>query len=518
MTHTIHADRTALTVAGPAFPETCSLSVSLANRRIWTFRPADGTVSGDRLTIPWPAALVPRLTGSANLLLLQDRIPVCGPTTVHFDDSGEEFTLTEPGTGIPQVINKWGRVGRSFEGRDPALIQDVLDATEDLIRLVKKHAGLDLFVTGGTLLGPVRDGHIMPNDDDADLAYLSAYNNPSDIALESFRLEQIMQDEGYETVRHSAGHLQIMFPGAGIEDRFYVDIFTYFMVGGWFHGTFHAREPEAHVSVLPLQPVEVNGRMLPGPASPEQLLAAIYGPSWRTPDPAFRFITPPPARRRFHGWLNSFDVDRENWEDHHRAQLAAQTTAVPSEWARQLARELPTGSRILELGCGLGSDARHLARHGHDVLAVDYSRPALAALAGQNLRSGQHLQLKRVNLNSLRQVAPLAKTCRDNAAPLHVYARLLLNALPPEGKENVLSLIRHILGRHCVQGRAYLEVSAGAEDEALSSWNIYAPINAGELRRHLALKGLEIEESDSRPAGEDGNRSHMRLTIKARTT
>ena len=127
MTHTIHADKRAFTVAGPAFPETSSLSVSLANRRIWTFRPTDGTRSGDRLTIPWPAALVPRLTGSADLLLLQDRIPVCGPTTVHFDDSGNEFTLTEPGTGIPQVINKWGRVGRSFEGRDPALIQRFLD-------------------------------------------------------------------------------------------------------------------------------------------------------------------------------------------------------------------------------------------------------------------------------------------------------------------------------------------------------------------------------------------------------
>lgn len=517
MTHTIRADRTAFTVAGPAFPGTCSLSVSLTNRRIWTFRPTDGTASGDCLTIPWPAALVPRLTGSANLLLLQDGIPVCGPTTVHFDDSGNEFTLTEPGTGIPQVINKWGRVGRSFEGRDPALIQDVLDATEDLISLVKNRAGVDLFVTGGTLLGPVRDGHIMPNDDDADLAYLSAHNNPSDIALESFHLEQILQAEGYQSVRHSAGHLQIMFPGAGLEDRFYVDIFTYFMVGGWFHGTFHAREPEAHVSVLPLRPVEVNGRRLPGPASPEQMLAAIYGPGWRTPDPAFRFITPPPARRRFHGWLNSFDADRENWEDHHRAQLAAETTAVPSEWARQLARELPPGSRILELGCGLGSDARHFARHGHDVLAVDYSRPALEAISGQGVRSGQHLQLRRVNFNSVRQVAPLAKTCRGIEAPLHIYARLLLNALDLEGRENVLTLLRHVLLRHGGHGRAYLEVDTGAKEEAFSCWNIYGPLDPEQLRHHLDLKGLEVEENDAGAAGRHGAGRNVRLTIKART-
>jgi SAM-dependent methyltransferase len=517
MTRTIHADKVALTVAGPAFPETCSLSVSLANRRIWTFRPADGTASQDRLTVRWPAALVPRLTGSGTLLLLQDGIPVCGPTAVQFDDSGNEFTLTEPGTGIPQVINKWGRVSRSFEGRDPALIQDVLDATEALIRLVKKRAGLDLFVTGGTLLGPVRDGHIMPHDDDADLAYLSIQSNPSDIALESFHLEQILQAEGHETVRHSAGHLQIMFPGAALEDRFYVDIFTYFVVGGWFHGTFHAREPATDVNVLPLRPVQVNGRTLPGPASPEQMLTAIYGPAWRTPDPAFRFITPPPARRRFHGWLSSFDADRENWEDHHRAQLAAETTAVPSEWARQIARELPPGSRILELGCGLGSDARHFVRHGHDVLAIDYSRPALEAIAGQCLRSGQHLRLKRVNLNSVRQVAPLARACSDDDTPLHIYARLLLNALGPDGQENVLTLLGHALRHQGGRGRAYLEVDAGADNGAFSAWNVYGPVDPGQLRHQLGLKGLDIEEPVARPDSEDGAGNLVRLTIRART-
>ncbi|WP_309108940.1 methyltransferase domain-containing protein [Arthrobacter sp.] len=516
MTHTIQADRTALTVAGPSFPETCSLSVSLANRRIWTFRPSDGDVLEDRLTVRWPAALVPRLSGSANLLLLQDGIPVCGPTRVHFDDSGNEFALTEPGTGIPQVINKWGRVGRSFEGRDPALIQDVLGATEDLIQLVKRRAGLDLFITGGTLLGPIRDGRIMPHDDDADLAYLSAHSNPSDIALESFRLEDILQAEGHETVRHSAGHLQIMFPGAALEDRFYVDIFTYFIIGGWLHGTFHAREPERDVRVFPLRPVDVNGRMLPGPASPEQMLAAIYGPGWRTPDPAFRFVTPPPARRRFHGWLNSFDADRENWEDHHRAQLAAGTPAVPSEWARQLARDLPTGSRIMELGCGLGTDARHFARHGHDVLAVDYSRPALEAIAGQALRSGQQLRVTRVNLNSVRQLAPLAKACRGDDAPLHVYARLLLNALEPEGQENVLTFLRHALRAQGGRGRAYLEVDGGAENGAFSSWNAYGPVDPGRLRRQLDLKGLEMEEPAADP-DVDGKSSLLRLTIKART-
>ena len=210
MTHFISADAKRLAISGPAFAPGSVLAVLLAGRRVWTFRVPDPAT--DVLEVPWPPALAERLTGRATVTV-QHAGAVLGETTVQFDGSDEDFSLTEPGTGVPLVVNKWGRVARSFEGRDPTLLGEVFDEVERLLPLVSERAGVDLFVIGGTLLGPVRDGRILPSDDDADLAYLSRYDNPSDVALESFALERMLTEQGYEIVRHSTGHLQLLFPG-----------------------------------------------------------------------------------------------------------------------------------------------------------------------------------------------------------------------------------------------------------------------------------------------------------------
>jgi hypothetical protein len=322
-THSIQADRRSLILVGPPIPAAATLSILLNGRPIWNVRAGDALRAGPHggWMIDWPPALAGRLSGQAQLAVLQDGTPWGPAAAVAFDGAAHQFTLEEPGTGIPQIINKWGRVARNFEGQRAHLVDEALDEACILIEWMRSR-GQELFVTGGTLLGPVRDGRIMPGDDDVDLAYLSRHHNPSDIVLESFELERALHSQGYETVRHSAGHLQLLFPGADGRDRFYLDIFTYFITGGWLHGTFHARERAEKVPIFPLRTLTVNGRKLPAPADPEAMLAAIYGPGWRTPDPAFRFTTPPAARRRYDTWLGSLDGDRENWEDHHRALLA----------------------------------------------------------------------------------------------------------------------------------------------------------------------------------------------------
>jgi len=54
---------------------------------------------------------------------------------------------------------------------------------------------------------------------------------------------------------------------------------------------------------------------------------------------------------------------------------------TPSPWVRRWAALIPRGA-VLDLACGRGRHARHLASLGHEVLAVDRDRDALAALAG----------------------------------------------------------------------------------------------------------------------------------------
>lgn len=516
--HTLRADRSALTLQGPPVPADATLSILLEDRPIWNIRAGEVARPGPGgCVIDWPAALAGRLTGWARLSVLQDGTPLCPTARVAFDDSPSQFFLTEPGTGMPQIINKWGRIARNFEGRRAYLIDEALDEACRLVQWLRGR-GHELFVTGGTLLGPVRDGRVMPGDDDVDLAYLSRHGNPSDIALEGFELERALNRQGYETVRHSAGHLQLLFPGADGTDRFYLDIFTYFVVDGWFYGTFHAREPADQVGIFPLRTLNINGRELPAPAEPEQMLAAIYGPGWHTPDPAFRFVTPPPARRRYDTWIGGLDWDRENWEDHHRALLRDNDAGAPSAWAQELARTLPSGSRILELGCGLGADARHFAQQGHHVIAVDYSRPAIKSLASAPAGySHGSLQPLRANLNSLRETAPLARFAGRDGAPLQVYGRLVLNSLDWQGRENTLMLIRQLLRLQGPAAAAYLEVQVGEFESPYPDCSFYGPVDPEALVRAIGELGLEAEDVTPHTGRqEDGAMSIRRLKVRAR--
>jgi SAM-dependent methyltransferase len=514
--HSLRADRYSLTLEGPPLPPDSTLSILLGGRPIWNVRTGDAARPGPGTSvIDWPPALSGRLSGWAQLAVLQDGTPLCPAASVAFDDSPRQFFLVEPRTGVPQIVNKWGRIARNFEGGRAHLIDEALEEASILVAWLRGR-GHSPFVTGGTLLGPVRDGRVMPGDDDVDLAYLSPYDNPSDIALEGFELERALQDEGYETVRHSAGHLQLLFPGADGSDRFYMDIFTYFIVGGWFHGTFHARERTENVTIFPLQTLTINGRGLPAPAEPEQLLTAIYGTSWRTPDPGFRFTTPSPARRRYDNWLGSLDGDRENWEDLHRALLGEEgPTRSPTPWAQELARELPPGSRILELGCGLGADARRFASQGHRVVAVDYSRPAIEGLRTVRAGSGS-LDARRVNLNSLRETAPLAKLANHTPDPLFVYARLLLNSLSEQGRENTLTLLGHILRHQRQPAAAFLEIQDVPGEPPFPDSRFHGVVDLAELRNSLARVGLTAADVTPQLGHhDDGPAPTRRLTVRA---
>ena len=510
MTHHISADTERLTLAGPPVEPGTVLAVLLSGRRVWTFRAPDARGADDAtvLEVPWPPALAERLTGRATVAV-QTGGAVVAEAVVQFDGADEDFSLVEPGTGLPQVVNKWGRVARSFEGRESSLLDEVFEEVERLLALVGEGAGLELFVTGGTLLGPVRDGHVLPSDDDADLAYLSRHTNPSDVALESFALERMLTGSGYEVVRHSTGHLQLLFPGGTIVDRFYIDLFTYFRCNGFFYGPFHVRQPEDQVPILPLRAIPVHGRMLPAPGEPAGLLKAIYGEDWGVPDPAFAFDTPPEAARRFAGWLSHFDVDRENWEDRHRVEQQTGPRPGPSELALRAAAELPAGSSVVELGCGLGADALHLAATGHRVVAADFSRPALAFARSQSALPMERLRYERVNLNSTRQALELRKLVTAFDGPLNVVARQLFDALPPLGWDTTLLLMRHLLAGG---GTGFLEVEVDGPAR-LDAWTDYSPVDPDRLAAALGRYGLWIE--DSAPHTDPAGSTVTRMTVRS---
>src|SRR5450759_3408323 len=53
---------------------------------------------------------------------------------------------------------------------------------------------------------------------------------------------------------------------------------------------------------------------------------------------------------------------------------------TPSPWVARFAPLIKPGGQVLDLACGYGRHARHLAALGYSVLAVDRDEAALAAL------------------------------------------------------------------------------------------------------------------------------------------
>src|SRR5215472_18562669 len=82
-------------------------------------------------------------------------------------------------------------------------------------------------------------------------------------------------------------------------------------------------------------------------------------------------------------------------------------------WA-SLLTAFPAGSRILELNCGTGEDARFLAMQGRSVLACDASAAMIAVARGRERAQDQtpsrgrleYLEIANENLNSLSVERP----------------------------------------------------------------------------------------------------------------
>src|SRR5690606_38035135 len=118
--------------------------------------------------------------------------------------------------------------------------------------------GYTPYITGGTLLGAVRSGELLPHDDDTDLGILLPHSHPSDLSLASYRLEDQLTEHGYVVVRHSTAHLQIMFHFDNGEVDHYIDIFTgFYRHQHEFCQPFHVRADVPRSSMIPTQTLNV---------------------------------------------------------------------------------------------------------------------------------------------------------------------------------------------------------------------------------------------------------------------
>jgi hypothetical protein len=435
-------------------------------RRVWSFRlgdavpdaGADDEGTGTRRTMPWPAVLVPYLEGRATVTLA----PVDGaspPVSVAagFGATDEPLRFVDS-HGLGLMVNKWGNIGHALADYPPGIEDRLLDRLDLVRRILDEHTAVDVYVTGGTLLGPYRDGRVMPNDDDVDLAYLSRAAHPADVAREGFAMGRALSAAGMTVVRCSAGHLQLHFEHEGRPDG-YLDIFTGWIDDdGWWYQLFPIRARVRREQLVPPATIEIRGRQEPMCREPEIMLEAIYGPRWRVPDPSFAFEVPQSTRDRYYGWMSDQHMNQEPWEDGYRYDVQGNRVelgSTPSDYVRSVAARIPAGSLVVELAAGRGHDALWLAEQGHTVLAVDYVRwPMIRA---QETADARRLPatFRTLNLYDPRRTIALGAEMAARQEPVVVYARDLLATMWDVGRPQLWRLLSMLLRRG---GEAHLDV------------------------------------------------------------
>jgi SAM-dependent methyltransferase len=470
------------------------LVLEISGRRLWVIAPLrDGsaTPDGHRL-VAWPETLVPHLNGEGDAVL---RLLATGEPLLERRirlGSGDGTLELRDRHGRPLTVDKAGHVTGVFADTPQEHRVRLVEAMREALTFLTGH-GHDGFVAYGNLLGAVRDGRLIGHDTDADIAFLARSTHPVGVILQSLQIEREFLEAGWETYRLSAGTFKLI-PDLGDGPRIAIDVFTAFYFDETLHLMPHigARVPRA--ALLPTSTVTLEGVALPAPADPAAVLEATYGPSWRVPDPAFRYRSPRWVRRRLGGFLRGEHRHEPYWELFYSTK-ASKVPAEPSSFARWVAAQEPRPTSLLDVGSGTGRDSLWLSGEGMEVLGCDYSQAAVSFAAERAAEQGREAQFRLLNLYEVRQLlvvgAVLARERRTDA----VYARFLVHALEDDGRRNLWRFARSVLAP--TRGRIYLEFRTEATEHEFGEHYRHF-VQPDVVGSELAEHGFTVEHCENR--------------------
>lgn len=162
--------------------------------------------------------------------------------------------------------------------------QHIYSELSETLRIINDEFGVSAFISSGTLLGIVRDGTLIPHDDDVDICYVSNEINEINILDERNKLAEFLTQKGYKINRSNLAHYWCTTPG-GVR----LDIFTGFIEGDHCSLNPIGRRKVYVSDVFPLSKIKVDEADLWLPNNPKSLLALNYGLNWQTPDPLWKF-------------------------------------------------------------------------------------------------------------------------------------------------------------------------------------------------------------------------------------
>ena len=182
------------------------------------------------------------------------------------------------------------------------------------------------------------------------------------------------------------------------------------------------------------------------------MLAFVYGPRWRVPDPSFRYDRPgrrgAPARR-LAARLPERAAALEPLLDLPGRPFGATPGLVLRALGRRRGCRLVTP--VADLGCGNGRDSWFFAKRRREVRSFDCSPEARVRTRKLLRRKGAPHDVRRLQLNELRTVLAEGLLLRGST----LYARQLLDSVDDEARRNLWRLGR------LAGGEVFLEFASG---------------------------------------------------------
>ena len=465
-----------------------AVDVLFDGRRVWSFwvrRDTEPCKAGRRLA-PWPAPLSRFLDGRTNVVVRDH-----GSSGSYFDaevsfGDGLERIRVVNKQGMPLGYDKSGKLMPTFETRGRDDIALLVAATRSVLDALKS-AGVRPFLGYGTLLGAIREGAVLGHDSDADVCYVSDYENPVDVTRESFRLQRELVRLGFETSRYSGAAFRVnVTEGDGVVRG--LDVFGGFLSQGWLYLLGEVGVEFDRSWIHPLTTSLLEGVEMPVPAHPERMLEAMYGPGWRVPDPAFQFSTPVRTTRAFNDWFRGLGPNARFWQRRYTQNVQDLPQRGPSRTARRVHKEAARlGAPVLEVGAGKGRDSLWLARRGHQVTAYDYAADSgLAAVAEAAREEDLALDVRELNLTEWRSVFVEGARLAHSPIPRVVLAHHVLDATDEQGRRG--------FARWCAMalragGTLVAEFHVGVESQDLD-WTI-SEVDPHELKQWLTAGGAK---------------------------
>jgi hypothetical protein len=265
--------------------------------------------------------------------------------------------------------------------------------------------------------------------------------------------------------------------------------------------------------IYPLTTATLEGRTFPVPGRPEKLLEVTYGPGWRVPDPAYKFLTARPTVLRLNGWFRGIRVLRSEWERKHSSTRDKPLRGKPSGLAELVVAREGVPGQVVDLGAGRGSDSLWFARQGAAVTALDFVPRALATAQQTAVDEGLDLAVREVNLLSLRSTLAEGARLAHAPGPRVVVARHLADATVRDGRAGAWRLCEMALRDG---GSLYLEFWAG-EPGRRHEGQLLAAVPTDVVVAELAERGAVIvhrEELQQEKASGEAGRTVARLVAQ----